>query len=354
MYTLSDRARRQAIASLSIVWLVSASSAAESTDDAPPTVPSGFGGGEGFSLHDAADRLQIRLGDQRIATFLKRHPKLTRRALVNVMTPSGVQVTRNFPPRLPEDRTLGRRDGSADHALMHPGIWIGFGDVDGNDYWRLKAKVVHEGIVGKPSASKDEARFATRNRYLSEDGKRTVCIETSRYRFLRRTEGVYIVVEAEFRSDERDFYFGDQEESGLAIRVESKLRVEGGRGAIRNDHGDENGRAVWGKEAAWVDYSGVVDGRRVGLMAIPSPRNPRRSWMHSRDYGVVVVNPFPRQPRERREPYVKTQVKKGEPYRLSWIVLVHDLPADRSIDHDAAYREALRLLKVDAKAAKPN
>jgi hypothetical protein len=63
--------------------------------------------------------------------------------------------------------------------------------------------------------------------------------------------------------------------------------------------------------------------------------------LHARDYGVVVTNPFPKQPKERREPYVKTWVKKGEPYRLSYAVLIHDLPAEKPLNHDAGYEAML-------------
>ena len=34
---------------------------------------------------------------------------------------------------------------------------------------------------------------------------------------------------------------------------------------------------------------------------------------------------------------MKTWVKKGEEYRLSYAVLIHDLPAEEPLNHDAAY-----------------
>ncbi|MGC6564961.1 MAG: hypothetical protein ACON38_05030, partial [Akkermansiaceae bacterium] len=48
---------------------------------------------------------------------------------------------------------------------------------------------------------------------------------------------------------------------------------------------------------------------------------------HSRDYGVLVANPFPKQPKERREPYVTTTVKKGKRFRLRYSILIHELDA---------------------------
>ncbi|MCA9081832.1 MAG: PmoA family protein, partial [Planctomycetaceae bacterium] len=295
------------------------------------------------------DRTDIYLGEQRIATYLKRHPQLTRRALVNVTTPSGIPVTRTFPPRTPGDLDPGyKAENGIIHPIMHPGIWLSFGDVDGNDYWRLKAPVVFKGFIEPPTGDKASGSFLVRNQLLAEDGERVVCTEVSRYRFERVPEGILLRINALYGSDDHDFYFGDQEESGLAVRVASPLRVQGGNGTILNSRGERNGAAVWGHEAAWFDYSGTVttgsgEQRRVGIMVVPDPDNPRPSWLHARDYGVVVTNPFPKQPQERRDPYVKTWVKRGEPYSLSYAILIHDRPADQPIDHDTVTNTLLRL-----------
>jgi len=121
--------------------------------------------------------------------------------------------------------------------------------------------------------------------------------------------------------------FGDQEESGLAIRIASPLRVEGGSGEIQNDQGQRNGKGTWGQEFTWIDYSGTVGDVRAGILIVPHPDNPRASWAHSRDYGALVANPFPRQPKERREPYVTTTIPKGKPFRLRYSLLLHEGPA---------------------------
>jgi hypothetical protein len=57
---------------------------------------------------------------------------------------------------------------------------------------------------------------------------------------------------------------------------------------------------------------------------------------------VLVANPFPKQPKERREPYVKTWVKKGQPFRISYAVLIHD--TTKSIDHAKAFRDLQKIL----------
>lgn len=280
---------------------------------------------DGFSFRKQQNELEIHFGEQRIATYLLDHPQLTRRAFVNVRTPSGIQVTRNWPVRKPEDIDPGYRgeDGII-HPIMHPGLWMGFGWIDGHDYWRLKAKVVHDDFIEEPAGDKTAASFTVRNRYLSQDGKRTVCLETCRFNFKRVPEGIRLDWDSTFKSDEHDFVFGDQEESGLAIRVAAPIRVQGGNGTITNDRGEKNGAGTWGKPLRWIDYSGSINGKWVGIKVTPHPENPRACWAHSRDYGVVVVNPFPKQPRERRRPYVTTPVKKREEFRLRYSVLIHE------------------------------
>lgn len=291
---------------------------------------------QAFRFHDTPDRLGIHFGDQQVAAWVKKHPQMTRPGLADLKTPSGIQVTRNFPPRAPEDVTPGQ--DRVDHAMMHPGLWISFGDINGNDYWRLKARVDFDGFVSPPKAGANRAEFSVRNIYRTEDGTDIVCTEITHYRFRKVDEGMLLTVDTSFGSDDHDFYFGDQEESGLAIRVASPIRVDGGNGTILNNHGQRNGKEIWGNPASWFDYFGTVNGRQIGLMVGSSPANSLPSWLHARDYGVVVTNPFPRQPRERREPYVKTWVRQGEPLQLSWAVLIHDLPEDRPLDHQVAWK----------------
>ncbi|NNE91889.1 MAG: c-type cytochrome, partial [Verrucomicrobiales bacterium] len=281
-----------------------------------------------FEFRRVENELQLFLGQTQVATYLLNHDKLTRRAFVNVKTPSGIQVTRNFPPRRPEDLDPGYKgENGIIHPVMHAGIWMGFGWIDGNDYWRLKSKVKFERFLEEPNGEKGRASFATQDRYLGVDGSRTICLQDTRYQFRQTESGIVLDWDAEFYNEDRDFVFGDQEESGLAFRIASPLRVNGGNGEIVNDRGENNGAGTWGKEFEWINYSGEVDGKRIGLLVVPHPENPRPSWSHSRDYGVLVSNPFPKQPKERHEPYVTTRVKKGERFRIRYTVLIHEVEA---------------------------
>ena len=296
---------------------------------------------KGFRLEQRPDRIVVHLNGQEFGTYLFQHKALTRPAWIHLRSKSGIQLTRNFPPQ------PGVDDGALDHSLMHPGLWISFGWLDGEDYWRLTSRTRHLEFVGKPVINENSVSWTVRNEYLRGDGPENVCLETTTY-LLRETEhGVLMLIDARFQSDSQDFEFGDQEESGLAFRMESRLRVKDGSGRIINDRGEVNGKATWGKEARWVDYSGTANGRRVGIMAIPSPDNPRKCWMHTRDYGVVAVNPFPRQPKGRREPYVRTLVKQGDVFRLQYAVWLHDYAESDKFDRKEAFRIGTEAMKSE-------
>ena len=87
--------------------------------------------------------------------------------------------------------------------------------------------------------------------------------------------------------------FRDTKEGGLvSVRVASSMDVRNG-GAIRNGYGGTNEEETWGKHAPWCDYSGMVDGKHVGVAIMDHETNPRypTQW-HVRDYGLMTANCF--------------------------------------------------------------
>ena len=146
-------------------------------------------------------------------------------------------------------------------------------------------------------------------------------------------------------TSEREFTFGDQEEMGLGFRVATPLRasrtaeagVPAGNGEIRDAEGRVNEAGVWGHSADWCDYSGEIDGQRVGMTIFCHPENFRPSWFHARDRGLLVANPFGRAAFHQGEPS-SVVVKPGESFRLRYGILVHATPADgEPADIAAAY-----------------
>lgn len=283
-------------------------------------------------------KVAITIGGEPFAMYSYDDPKVSRPYFAHVKTPSGVQATRTHPPVKGKDRT--------DHITLHPGVWLAFGDISGNDYWRNKARVKHGEFIQKPKGGPGSGSFVVRNEYLSADGKQTVCVETCRHTILARTEGYFILYDSVFSSDEGDFYFGDQEEMGLGIRVNSLITVKDADGRITNSDGLKNEKKVWGKQADWCDYSGDIGETRIGMTLMPDPRNVRRSWFHARDYGFTAANPFGRNAMTGGKKS-KVVVKQGEDFHLRYGLFVYSAPKGEMVDLDAAYQECLSHLKAE-------
>jgi len=226
---------------------------------------------------------------------------------------------------------------------MHPGIWMAFGDLDGEDFWRNKGRVVHELFVTEPAGGPGKGTFAVRNRYERVGGQ-VVCHETCRITFLVRPAGYLLVWDSTFFA-EREFCFGDQEEMGLAFRVTTPITVDNG-GTMRDSQGRKNGEGIWGKTAAWCDYSGSVDDRRIGMTVMCHPENFRPSWIHARDYGLIAANPFGRKAFTEEAPS-RVAVGPGEELRLRYGLLIHEEPQNASPDLKTAYEDYLALSHTD-------
>ena len=212
---------------------------------------------------------------------------------------------------------------------------MAFGDLDGADFWRNRARVRQVRFVERPHGGAGRGRFSVENEYL--DGERVVCRELARFAIAVTEHGYRLDWDSEFRAGGVGFYFGDQEEMGLGVRVATPLSVEKG-GEIRNSRGGTNEEGVWGKTAQWCDYGGSIEGRRVGMVLMPHPENFRASWFHARDYGFVAANPFGRNAFTGGEPS-RITVKAGESLRLRFGVLIYGRGDAAPVDAEAAYRD---------------
>jgi hypothetical protein len=276
-------------------------------------------------FEEQAGRITVLVGDKPLATYVWNDPKILRPYLTHVRAPSGVQVTRNHPPIEGRDAT--------DHAEFHPGIWLAFGDLSGEDFWRNKATVRHVTFLQRPAVDDRGAAFTLKNAYVA--GDRTVCEEVCRLSFAPLARGYAITWDSSF-SGPAEFAFGDQEEMGLGVRLATPLTVKNG-GHMLNSDGLEDERGVWGKQADWCDYAGTIEGQPAGLLLMPDPANFRRSWFHARDYGVLVANPFGVKAFT-KQAASRVVVKPGETLRLRFGVLAHS----GEFDPAAAYREWLQ------------
>lgn len=105
-----------------------------------------------------------------------------------------------------------------------------------------------------------------------------------------------------FKATNGKVVFGDNKDGCMAIRLHPSMRVDQQRknienpikaeGHIFNSEGIRD-KPAWGKRAKWVDMTGPVDGKAVGVSIFDPPSNLRHpAWWHARSYGLISANPF--------------------------------------------------------------
>lgn len=282
----------------------------------------------GFTVVTQSDRLIIAHDAKPVAHFVFADTNILRPHFAHLHTPDGIQVTRNHPPIPGVD--------PVDHPTMHPGLWLAFGNISGQDFWRNKATIRHEKFTTQPNAAQDQLNFATESTLIATNGVVIAKLDSA-LTLTSIRDGYLFSWQATFTPLIDDFTFGDQEEMGLGIRVATPLSEKNG-GIVKNSDGLLGAKNAWGKSAAWCDYSGVLSNRLVGITVLTSPHNFRPSWMHSRDYGLIVANPFGQKAFTKTGDPSSVSVKKGETFSLCFAAFLHSSPTNEPPDLNAAYK----------------
>ena len=281
---------------------------------------------DAFEIDLKNDRLLITRAGKPVASYVFQDEKIPRPYFCDIYAPGGARVTRNHPPIEGQDLT--------DHELLHPGIWLSFGDLGGADFWRLKAKTQHVKFERSPQVKDQAVTWQVHNRYL--DGARAVCDEVCEMTITLLPEGYLFSWDSTFQSPDGPFAFGDQDEMGLGIRMHTPLSVAQG-GAILNSDGLKDEKQAWGKPADWCMYHGKHSGDDVGVLLMPSAKNFRRAWFHCRDYGLVAANPFGKNAFTGGEKS-RIEVPAGKPFALAYRMLIFQR-ADEPLDPAASYQK---------------
>jgi hypothetical protein len=265
-----------------------------------------------FRVAAGDDRLLIFHMEQQIAEYVFRDSTILRPYFAGLCTNDGIPVSRNHPPVVGNDDT--------DHDTMHPGLWMGFGDFGGSDFWRNKGRISHLKFLKSPTADGNQLSFDTESEVMSADGMR-LCLLISRFVLLKLDSNWLLSWEAEFHSNSSEIAFGDQEEMGFGARVATQITEKRG-GQITSSAGLSTATATWGQPAAWCDYSGQITNQPAGITLMAASDNFRESWWHNRDYGVFVANPFGRAAMKQGDAS-RVPVTPGTPFRMRFGACIH-------------------------------
>lgn len=271
--------------------------------------------------------------------------------LYPVLAPNGVGVTRAWPVEkgLPGEATT-------DH-IHQKSVWFCHGDVipegvelkiksankadKGVDFWseaKDKDGTARHGKikcvkVGEPKQhDKTHASVETHNEWFTPDGVK-IMDEVRTIHFIEGKEGRTFAFDIVLKATVCPITFGDTKEGSFGIRVHDGLRPTEKTGAVVTTAEGKtvtppvkDNMTIWGYPAAWIDYSGKLDGKEVGIAVFDHPTNPKANW-HVRAYGLNAANPFARahsgfpSQKETTSPLLK--IEKGGEMKLKYAVYAH-------------------------------
>ncbi|NOY42002.1 MAG: hypothetical protein GXP26_09215 [Planctomycetes bacterium] len=234
-----------------------------------------------------------------------------------IVGPTGKEMTRGYPMR---DVIASEKK---DH-IHHRSFWFTHGDVNGISFWHEQGE--NGNIVQRDiNVEQDDQGvvISTTNDWMGPKGKKQ-CEDARVLRFRSDEKQRWIDVELTVTASAGPVEFGDTKEGCFGVRVAGTMRTEQkGGGKITNSEGQTN-VAAWGKPAAWVDYTGPVDGETVGIAIFNHPSSFRfPSYWHVRTYGLFTANPFGLHDFKGEEFDSSYSMKPGESFTLRYRVLFH-------------------------------
>lgn len=239
-----------------------------------------------------------------------------------------LEMTRGYP--------MAKPDLSEDHP-HHRSVWTAHGEIqlagdetvynawlerENQTTWQLVRKVIYGGGggVGWIYAELD---------WMSPDQKKKILSEQRMYRFYD-TPDDYRLFDVIVRviASEGDTTFLDTKEGGfISIRVNDHLaEIQGG--LMTNSEGATTMEQVWGKRALWLDYSGTLTGKKVGIAIMDFGGNFRcPAYWHARDYGLLTANVFGYSHFNEKDPTLDQNgdytLEKGRSLVFNYRLLIH-------------------------------
>lgn len=262
-------------------------------------------------LKESEGKIDVTIAGQPFATY---HVKgFDKPFFIELRAPDGTIITRSL-----------EKEAVTDHP-HHKGLWASVDEVNEHKHW-MEGQPIRVEKLDILKAEGNPASFRVVNAWLDKSEKP----------LLRETTTVSIYADHTIAYDmtltpagEEPIEFGDTKEGFFALRVRDELREKGGTGTITNANGGVGEADCWGKPAPWVDYSGTVQGKPVGVAIFDNPQNFRPSRYHVRAYGLFAISPFGESAYTNGENQPQlVELKPGESLRLRYAAFFHTGNAD--------------------------
>jgi hypothetical protein len=258
--------------------------------------------GAQVKITSGPEKISVQINGKPFTAFYVGGPDVTKPYLWPLLAPSGTAITRNWPMAIVDEEKTTKLD----HQHQR-GLWFAHDSVNGIDFWNNEARSIpptKEGQYKSPKlgritltgpvavkSGKTQGTIAAKfdwkdlqgNKLLTESRVMTFYADK-----LNRVFDVDITLTAAVKP----VTFGDGKDGALGIRMRPILQEDAG-GHITNADGLQGEKDLWGKPSNWCDYSGAINGEKVGVAILDNPANPRHPvrW-HARAYGLFAANPF--------------------------------------------------------------
>jgi hypothetical protein len=217
---------------------------------------------------------------------------------------------------------------SRDH-IHHTGLWFSYDDVNGVKFWENDPsyKATNKGkiVVQSGGGLKPGAGSTVLKALMDWNGPddKTILHEDRLMTFISRPALRIIDFDITLTAPEK-VVFGDTKEGAFAIRLADALAEKNGSGKMVNAEGAEGMKNVWGKRSNWVDYSGTLEGEKLGVAIFDHPSNPRHpTYWHARDYGLFALDPFGQHAFDESAAESHWTVEAGGSLHFRWRVVIH-------------------------------
>lgn len=253
---------------------------------------------------DGGERLQWHFG-----------PDAPRPFFYPFVGPSGASLTRMGHP------------GAANHD-HHRSVWFAHHKVLGIDFWsdRTAARIRQKHWLAYVDGEAEclmAVRLGWYDGHDPQDLLEQELIAAVRPGPERET---FLELQTTFRPQAESLEFGRTNFGFLAVRVAKHLSEYFGGGTLTDSAGRTGERAIFGKRAEWMDYSGPARGRgpdpagSEGITYFDHPDNPRfPSYWHVREDGWMGASVCMKEPIE---------TTRDEPLVLRWLLHAHRGPVD--------------------------
>jgi hypothetical protein len=280
-------------------------------------------------ITSGAEKISVEINGKPSTDFYVAGPEVSKPYLWPLRAASGTYVTRMWPmEKVEEEASIARPD--------HPhqrGLWFAHAKVNDLDFWNIaplnqrpynqpdRGKIVLAKL-GEVKSGKDRGSIAATFNWQDHNGK-TLLTESRQMTFSGGASDRTIDFDITLTAVEK-VTFGDEKDGVFGLRLRPVLQEDKGTGHISNAEGGMGEKAVWGKPSNWCDYSGDIQGEKLGIAILDHPGNPRHPvrW-HVRAYGLFAANPFGQEVFDKSQGDGSVVLEPGKSLRYRYRVIIH-------------------------------